>query len=219
MFPELQDYGLIFVSLAVFGFIVLDIFKTGQYYGIPNFYKSNVEKFFHYISTAILVLSFALILMELFISAPNQENAITKFIQELFSFIDKMREFGIISDENYTALIKIFAFTSLLAIMYILLYIVVFYFGVYFQIISEFKLNVFLKDSPREAKAFSNLITESDDFFYFKKNDGINLWEAIRKDDVVRFERIKGRSRLEKWILNLIKWLQNNITSLRQKDN
>jgi len=43
MFPELQDYGLIFLLLAVFGFIVLDIFKTGQQWGIPNFYKSNIE--------------------------------------------------------------------------------------------------------------------------------------------------------------------------------
>jgi len=219
MFPELQDYSLIFVSLAVFGFIVLDIFKTGQYYGIPNFYKSSVEKIFHYISTAILVLSFTLVLMGLFISAPDQENAITIFIKEFFSIVDKIHELGILTDENYIVLVKIFTFAFLLAFMYIILYGVVFYLGVYFQIISAIKLNVFVKGNPSEAKTFSSLITESDDFFFFKKNEGINLWEAIRKDDVARFETIKGRSRLENWMLNLIKWLLNQIKRLDKKTN
>ena len=218
IFPELQDYGLIFVLLAVFGFIVLDIFKTGQYYGIPNFYKSSVEKIFHYISTAILVLSFTLAFMALFIAAPNQENAITKAIYDFFSIIDKIHELGILSNENYTVVVQILTFAFLLAAVYIILYFVVFYIGFYFQIISAIKLNVFLKGKPSEAKQFSCLITESDDFFFLKKNEGMNLWEAIRKDDVVRFETIKGRSLLNIWMLELIKWSHDQIKHPIQKD-
>jgi len=54
MFPELQDYGIIFLCVALFGFIILDIYKTGRDLGIPNFYKSYIEQIFHYISVAIL---------------------------------------------------------------------------------------------------------------------------------------------------------------------
>ena len=31
MFPDLQNYGIFFIALAVFGFIILDIFNTGKY--------------------------------------------------------------------------------------------------------------------------------------------------------------------------------------------
>ena len=199
MFPELQDYGLIFAFLAVFGFIVSDIFRTGQYYGIPNFYKSSVEKILHYISTAILVLSFILVFMWLSILSPNKENAITKFVNELISIVGEIIEIGILGGENYIVIVQIFRSASLLAFFYIFLYAVVFYFGSFFQMASIIKFNVFLKSNPSEAKPFSSLIAESDDFFFFLKNNGTNLWEAIRKDDVERFERIEGRSRLGIW--------------------
>lgn len=218
MFPELQDYSLIFVSLAVFGFIVLDIFRTGQYYGIPNFYKSSVEKIFHYISIAILVLSFILAFMALFIAAPNQENAITKSVIDFFSIVDKFHELGILSNGNYIVVVQIITFAFLLASIYIILYIFIFYLGLYFQIISAIKLNVFLKDNPSDAKLYSCLVTESDDFLFFKKNEGMNLWEAIRKDDIVRFETIKGRPRLDIWVQKLIKWSHEQIKRHRQKD-
>lgn len=156
--------------------------------------------------------------MALFIAAPNQENAITKAVYDFFSIIDKIHELGILSNENYTVVVQIFTFAFLLASVYIILYIIVFYLGFYFQIMDTIKLNVFLKDNPSEAKPFSCLITESDDFFFFKKNEGMNLWEAIRKDDVVRFETIKGCSRLNIWMVNLIKWSHDQIKRHRQKD-
>ncbi len=203
MFPELQDYGLIFVSLAVFGFIILDIFKTGQYWGIPDFYKSNIEKFFHYVSTAVLFLSFALVFIGLAISSPNQENAITKFVKGIFTIFDKFRELGILSDDSYTIVVKIVAFSSFFAFLYILLYGFVFFSGLYIRLGSAIQLNVFLKEKNEPIK-FTSLITESDDFLFFIKNEGINLWEAIRKDDIVRIETVKARSRLENWISDLI---------------
>ena len=67
------------------------------------------------------------------------------------------------------------------------------------------------------TKSFSSLITESDDFFFFLKDDGTNLWKAIRKDDVLGFERIVGRSRLGIWGQDLIQSLRNQIESVYKK--
>lgn len=217
MFLELQDYSLIFVFLAVFGFIVSDIYRTGQYYGIPNFYKSSIEKILHYISTAILVLSFILVVMWLSILAPNQENAITKFVNEIISIVGKIIETVILNGETYTEFVQIFTSASLLAFFYILIYTVVFLSGYFIQTTNVIHLNVFLKSNPSEVKSFSSLITESDDFFFFLKDDGTNLWKAIRKDDVSSFERIVGRSRLGILGQDLRKSLHNQIDNIHKK--
>ena len=217
MFPELQDYGLIFAFLAVFGFIVSDIYKTGQYYGIPNFYKSSVEKILHYISTAILVLSFILVFMWLSILSPNKENAITKFVNELISIVGEIIEIGIMGGENNIIIVQIFGSASLLAFFYIFIYTIVFLSGAFIQKMNVIHLNVFLKSDPNKAKPFSSLIKESDDFFFFLKDDGTNLWKAIRKEDVSSFERIVGRSRFGIWGQDLIQSLRNQIESLYKK--
>jgi len=206
MFPELQDYGLIFVSLAVFGFIILDIFKTGQYRGIPNFYRTTVEKFFHYVSTAILALSFILVLIWLSLTAQNRENAIAEFIKAFFDIFDKYHELGIISDEGYSVAISIFALASLFAFIYIILYILIFYMGICYRTMNTIQLSVFLRNRSEPIK-FSGIIAESDDFFFFLKKEGFNLWEAIRKDDITRIDAIKVHSALESWIMNTVNWV------------
>lgn len=216
MFPELQNYGLIFLLLAVFGFIILDIFKTGQQWGIPNFYKSNIEIFFHYVSTAILVLSFIFVFIGLAISSPNPDNAITNFLKDIFNIFDKIHEFGLISDGSIMIIGQILVFSTFFSFLYIILYGVVFYLGVFFRISSAIQLNVFLKDNQRSnPKNFSGLITENDDFFFFLKNEGINLWEAVRKDDIAGIETIKGRPRLDNWIFGLIIGIQKIVNKLR----
>jgi hypothetical protein len=217
MFPDLQDYGLIFVSLAVFGFIILDIFKTGQYWGIPNFYKSNIEKFFHYVSTAILFLSFSLVFIGLALSSPNQENTITKFIKGFFTVFDKIHESGIVSDGSYTIVLKIFAISSFFAFIYIIIYFIVFFSGIYLQLGKAIQLNVFLRDKSEPVK-FAGFVSESDDFFFFLKMNGINLWEAIRKEDIARIETIKTRSQLENWIFDFINQVFNFKNKIRIKE-
>lgn len=217
MFPELQDYGLIFLLLAVFGFIVLDIFKTGQQWGIPNFYKSNIEIFFHYISTAILVLSFIFVFIGLALGSPNPDNVITKFIKDIFNLFDKMHELGFISDGSIMIIGKILVYSTIFAFFYIMLYVVVFYLGIYFRISSAIQLNVFFKDNQSNPKKFSGFITETDDFFFFLKNEGINLWEAVRKDDIAGIETIKERPRLDNWIFGLITWILKIVNKLLLK--
>lgn len=127
MLSELQDYGLIFILLAVFGFIILDIFKTGQYWGIPDFYKSNIEKFFHYISTAILFLSFSLVFLVLTISSPNQENAITKFAKSFLTIFDKFHELGILTNDSYALVVRVVVFSSFFLPFFISFYILLYF--------------------------------------------------------------------------------------------
>ena len=214
MFPELQDYGLIFVSLAVFGFIISDIFKTGQYWGcgIPSFYKSNIEKFFHYVSTAILFLSLFLV----FIGLAPQENAITKFIDVFFTAFYKIHESGILSDGSYIIIEKIFVISSFFAFIYIFLYAVLFLSGFYLRLgsheIQLNQLNVFLRNQCEPIK-FAAFVAESNDFFFFLKKEGINLWEAVRKEDIKRIETIKASSQLE----NCAVYLINRIFSFKNK--
>lgn len=203
MFPDLQDYGLIFISLAVFGFIILDIYNTGKYWSIPDFYKSNIEKFFHYISIAILVLSFSLVIIGWVITASNQGNIITESVKEFFYTFKKMYEIGIISEESYIASLKIYIFASYVAVVYIIAYIFIFLFGLFIHYLRTIQLNVFLVGKSEPIK-FAGLLSESDDFFYFLKMGGINLWEAIRKDDISRIETVHAPSQYENWNDNFI---------------
>lgn len=203
MFPDLQDYGLIFISLAVFGFIVLDIYKTGQYLGIPDFYKSNIEKFFHYISIAILVLSFSLFFIAFVITAPNQGNIITESVIEFFYIYEKIYESGVIREESYITSLNIYLLATYFAVIYIVAYVFIFSFGLFIHYFRTIQLNVFLV-GKREPIKFAGLLSESDDFFYFLKTGRINLWEAIRKDDISRIETVHALSQYENWNDNFI---------------
>ena len=63
MFSELQDYGIILISIAFFGFMVSNAFRTGLYLFNKTTYRNNIEKIFRYIIIAIFGLFFMLVLI------------------------------------------------------------------------------------------------------------------------------------------------------------
>lgn len=208
MIPDLQDYGIIFLSIAIFGFIVLDIYKTGQGLGIPFYFRTHLEKIFHYISVAVLLFSFSLVFMSLILTAPNQENIFTNIVKAFFATFQRSHELGIISDESYIVILKVFAFSAFFAFNYIILYFILLALGIFSRFNSMLRTNVYLK-GKNEPIRFVNLITETNDFFFFEKEEGINLWEAIRRENIERIETIKSSTKFEIILTNLKKSISN----------
>ncbi len=188
MFSEFQDYGLILVFLAAFGFIVSDAFKVGRYWGIPDLYRSNIEKIFHYISNAII--SFVVIfIIFLLVLIKNSKNPSMVFITSYFQKLG-------LTEESYIMLFY-------LSIFIMSVYAFAFYLGLFFRYMKAIWVNVFICGEERKPRKFSSLITESKDFFFFEKENSL-LWEAIRKDQIIRMETILAPSQFQKDLSNYI---------------
>ena len=198
IFSELSDFGLIFIAIAIFGYIISDTFKSFKHYGIPDNYKSDIERFFHHISNGLIALSFLIVFTLLIISAPNKDNSLTKFLSEFINIFDKFHDNGIISDYYYTTVLRIFVFSFLPAFAFMMIYAITAFFGFIFKLSQEVGLRVFLKGKEKEPIEAIDLISESDQFFYIAKKGG--LWAAIRKDEVEKIETIRTLSLLQKSI-------------------
>jgi len=213
MFPELQDYGIIFLCVALFGFIILDIYRTGRDLGIPNFYKSYIEQIFHCISVAILAFSFSLVAIFLLLKAPNQENVFTNIVKAFFTAFERSQELGIISTESYEIILKFFIYSVYFSIVYIPFYAIVLGLGLVSRYNSKLRTNVYLK-GKNEPIRFVSLITVTDDFFFFEKEGRqLNLWEAIRKEDIIRIETITAPTRFSIMYKELIDWIRKKLSS------
>lgn len=213
MFPELQDYGIILLCAALFGFIILEIYNTGRDLGIPNFYKSHVEQIFHYISVAILVFSYSLVAIYVLLTFSNQENVFTNIVKVFFTSLERSHELGIISTESYGTILKFLIYSTMFAFYYTIFYVIVLILGIFSRYNSMLRTYVYLKGKNEPSK-FVRLITETDDFFFFEKEEvfRLNLWEAIRKEDIVRIETITGHTRFNIMYEKLINWIRKKIT-------
>ena len=207
MFPEVQDYGIIFILLAVFGFIILDTYKTGRDFGIPDIYKSTIDHFFHYISVAFIVSSLLVVLIALLLTAPDQENVFTNVVKAFFTGLERAHELEIINTENYETILNVFIYYSFFAPIYIIFYFFALILGLLSRYTSNFWINVHFKENTEPIK-FVGIITETEDFFFFEKEE-FNKWEAVRKDDIVRIERITAPARVEILMDKILKKLRS----------
>lgn len=179
---QLEDYGLILLALAAFGFIVSDAYNMGRYWGIP-INRNDIEKVFHYIANGIIAIVVIFVMFLYFII----NYPISPVTVDFTSYIQKV---GITSD----ILLGLFYFTLIYSVLYILTFLVGFYLSLVFHYIKALWINVYFIDNTN--KKFAGFITESKDFFFFQKDE--LLWEAIRKDRIMRIETIKDKSRIEK---------------------
>ncbi|MGB8217785.1 MAG: hypothetical protein WCE94_10840 [Candidatus Methanoperedens sp.] len=183
---QLQDYGLILLAFAAFGFIVSDAFKMGRSWGIP-IYRNDIEKIFHYISNAISAIIVIFVVILYFVLKYFQSPLIKDFI----SYIQTV---GI----TETFIEGLFFFTLIYSVLYISAVIAGLYMKVIFHYIKGLMINVYLTGET-EPEKFAGLITESKDFFFFQKDD-IALWVAIKKDQIVRMETIIDKPKIfEAW--------------------
>jgi len=141
------------------------------------------------------VFSFSLVVIFLLLTAQNQENFFTNIVKAFFTVLERSHELGVISAEGYETIIKFFIYSAFFSFYYIIFYCIVFILGLFSRYNSMLRTNVYLQGKKEPIK-FVSLITETDDFFFFEKEGlQLNLWEAIRKDDIVRVETITGQSR------------------------
>lgn len=200
MIPSLQEYGIILLIFAVFGYSFLDIFNVGLDWGLPNIHRSSIDKILHYTSVGIWMSTYLIMFIFLTLIAPNQDNFFSKLFHSSFEVISNTYESGIITSETYNIILQTFTFSILFAFNLTILYSLAFLFGLFIRFNATDWIKVYFKDDNRTAK-FSRFISESDDFFFFGTQG--NLWEAIRKDDVSRIETNKVPTKLDEWFKNI----------------
>ena len=112
-------------------------------------------------------------------------------------------------------ILKVFAFSAFFAFNYIILYSILLALGIFSRFNSMLRTNVYLKGKTEPIR-FVNLITETNDFFFFEKEEGINLWEAIRRENIERIETIKSSTKFEIILTNLKKSIGTYFHKLRR---
>lgn len=201
IFSDLSDFGLIFIAIAIFGYIISDTFKSFRY-GIPDTTKSDIERFFHHVSNGLIALSFLIFFTFIMLSAPNKENYITKFLSLFVSAFDKFHEMGVVSDYYYNTILRIFVLSFLPAFAFLIIWMLTAGFGFFVKASQDIGVKVFLKGKEEPIEAI-DLISESDQFFYIATKG--RLWAAIRKDNVERIETFRTLSLLQKIFNEIIK--------------
>ncbi len=210
MFPELTDFGLIFIMIAIFGYIISDTFKSVRNFGLPDTYKSDIERFFHYISIGIIALSCLIFFTFTALASPDPKNFITKSLYDFINVFDKFHTMGIISDYYYTLIPKVYILLVFPSLALLIMWTIIIVLSLFFKSSQAYGVRVFLKGNEQPIEAL-DLISESDQFFYVSKKG--RLWEAIRKDNIERIEAVYRPSVLDKKIPAIM----DNIMTYRAK--
>jgi hypothetical protein len=206
MIFDFLSYGFLFIILAIFGFVIKDIVNLSQYWNFPDDYKSDTERFFNYISTAILIIAFATVLLTP--SFTSKEPGVAyNFLNVTANTITNLHQMNYISNETYSGIIEDFSL-SLVGIIifswvYIFIYVIAFSYGLILRYSKAYGVSVVLKSNPETPEIFRELIRESDEFFFFEKDSGINLWTAIKKEDIIRMEMVDLPTRSNKILMKI----------------
>ena len=195
-------YSVILIGLAVFGFIISDIFKTGQYLGIPDPYKTDFETIFHFISVALLAIAITMVIFAYPIAA---------FLQKSFEMFLKL---GFMDQTTIDFLTKVYGYSLYFSIGYILVYFFIFFLGAIYKFINPIWIEVELMDHTK--KSYHSFICDSNDFYFFETKEKFNLWEGIKKSEILRITAIQETPRIMKFFWNrlddLIRYSKKNKT-------
>jgi hypothetical protein len=198
MIFDFLNFGLLFVILAIFGFIVKDIVNLSQYWNLPDDYKKDTERFFNYIATALLIIAFTTILITPLLTS-KESNSVNDLFKVTGTTIDKLHEARLISNETYSGIVEGFTLgiisTVYFSYLYIIIYAIAFLFGIFLRYSKTYGISVVLKSKPDSPEIFRDLIRESDEFLFFETDSAFASWTAIRKDEVSRMEMIDLPSR------------------------
>lgn len=210
MFDILANLGFIIIILALFGFIIKDAFNWEFNLKPPTMYKSYLSTIFHYTSIAIFVISIVIIFVILFLSAPNQDNLLSKFLYLIIDIIQKLEINGLLETGFTASLLNKLAIAFLPAFFYFGIITVTIILGRCFRFFNENWVKVEFKNNI--IKRYPKIVSDDEQFFYFEQPDNPSYWEAIRKEDIIKFAIERHRSRITDKIV--IFW--NDLTGLWQ---
>ena len=183
-------YSVILIGLAVFGFIIYDIFKMGQYSGIPNPYKSDIETFFHFVSLGLIGIAIFILILTLPLAAFSQKS------------LEMFLQIGIFDQDSLNSLVKILVVGAFLSFGYIILYIAIFYIGVLARFGNAIWVEVEFADHT--IKQFNSFICDSENFYYFEDKEKFRLWEGRKKTEIIRISALQEEPRFDQWLRFLI---------------
>jgi hypothetical protein len=195
----LPEIGLIFFVLALFGFIIHDAFNSGFSPKPHNMYRSYILTIFHFVSSALLLLSFSLVTFVLIIVSPNQNNVITHFFIGIFQTIQNFENQHLLATGFTNSIQTDLALSFFPAFFYFIIISFVMMLGDLMRFLNNIWVKVWFSDGG--SKDFPKIISDDVDFFYFRDPETITFWTAIRKSDIKKIELVRHSSKLrDKWI-------------------
>ncbi len=194
MFGVAIDFSLIFVALALFGFLLEDAFNWGQ--RVPGIYASAIKQFFHYISISIITLSYFIVIFMLIAVVP-QPNPATSSLY----FIESMEKAGIFDQGTAISILKSVAMAFLPALAYILIFFIVLIFGVIWRLSRVVWVKVTFNDN--KISKYPSILYQDKDFIIFEQYAKGKYWRAIRKEDIKMYEEVSHKSKFSIMIHDL----------------
>lgn len=198
--PQLLDYSLILISLAILGFILKDNFY--KYRVVPYELKTSTDKYFSYISLSLFVTSYFWFFIMILLSGDSE--LVSPLLENLNKF-EMLIEAGIISEVELIESIKDFvlfyiAFTFF-SIFFILIYSITSFLGLINLFFDVQGIEVSFKDK-NQNRIYRRIIAESNDFYYLETIDDFRNWEAVKKEDVLCIKNIIAKSKFDRIVIN-----------------
>jgi len=202
---DLIDYSFILASLAIFGFVIKDIFNSYRKNTTPYDIMKPSEKFFSYISTALITIALGwLILIMLFSfsynSYPKEFYSLGfSLFNPFYEFFLSMVQTNIISEDEFVNLLKSclagFAYMTIFSLIYTFFYCIIGNIGLIYSFFETRSICVCF-DNYVEKK-YRRIIYESSDFFYLECIDNFRNWQAIPKSKVINIKNILSDSNIK----------------------
>lgn len=204
MLEILPEISVIFISLALLGFLLKDAYNWELFRKPPTMYRNYIPSLFHYVSIGIFVLSIVIIFIVISLVAPNQNNIFSNFLNFIFKIIEAGESSNIfptgftLSVKNYLALAFFPAF------IYFGMIAVTIAIGRFFRSTNNQWINVELIDGWLNSP---KIISDDDDFFYFEQDKNPGTWIAVRKDNIRKMTIQQHPSRFGEHFRSYIKKL------------
>lgn len=193
MFNFLTDASIIFISLALFGFLVKDAFYWGRIIKPPNLYRSNIQAVFHFTSVATFILCLFIVFFVITAAAPNQENFITQFANSLLELVQSYESNESIPQGTLSSIINFLTLAFFPSLFYLGAYLIISNLGLISCCLNVNWVKIYFKDD--QAGVFPRIIAEDDYFLYVEDEMSNQYWKAFRRSDIQKIEVVQHPSK------------------------
>jgi len=193
LFDFLTDASIIFISLALFGFLIKDAFDWGKTVKPPNIYRGNIQTIFHFSSIATLILCWFVVWFVMLVAAPNQDNIITESAGFPLYLIQNFENNGLVAPGTHYSFIKLLTLAFFPSLFYIAAWTTTIHLGFISRYFSVNWIRMFFKENQYED--YPRIIAENDFLIYVEDNKNNQHWKAFRKSDIYKIEMVRHPSK------------------------